>query len=615
MTFAAPLWLWALLAVPLLALVEAWASGRDRERASRLVAVSLWPRVVVRPPSWSRGVRLSLLLLGAVGVVVALARPQWGIVREKVEREGVDVVLALDTSGSMATEDVPPNRFFLAKAALLSLVARLEGDRFGLLAFEGEAYPLVPLTLDADAVGLFLETLDPGAVPAPGSSLGVGLSKGLDMFVDKGRQNKVLVLISDGEDLEGEVEPAVKKAKEAGVIVHTVGVGTEAGQPVPDFDREGKQVGFKKDEAGSAVVSRLHPETLEAMARGTGGRFFRIGGVETSLTALASVIEGMEQKTVAREFTYRKKERYQAPLAVGLVSLGLALILPFPDLRRKRDFASGTSKTPRAPRGAAAVLLAVLATPSARAAEGGKPVDEVLLRPQRLTNAGRQAYDRGDHPASLQAFERASAARPADPQTRFNLADALYKNGKYDEAAALYGALGQDAASPLAAAARYNLGNALFQKKDYPAAVRAYREALQAAPGDADTRRNLEAALRALQQQQKERQRQQDKKDDQKDQDKNQKKDDQQQGSDKDSKKQDQKQSEKKDDKSQGKDGSKPEPEKTPEQKENERFQKEAGMPKDRAMQLLDALQQNEKGEQKKILAAQRKKKKGGKDW
>src|SRR5262249_45492190 len=159
---------------------------------------------------------------------------QWGIVREKVEREGVDVVLLLDASGSMATEDVPPNRFFLARQALASLVSRLEGDRFALVAFESEAYPLVPLTLDADAVDLFLDTLEPGIVPAPGTSLGAGLARGLELFVDKERRNKVMVLVSDGEDLEGEVEPAVRKAKEAGVVVHTVGVGTEAGQPVPD---------------------------------------------------------------------------------------------------------------------------------------------------------------------------------------------------------------------------------------------------------------------------------------------------------------------------------------------------------------------------------------------
>ncbi|HEY6552280.1 MAG TPA: VWA domain-containing protein, partial [Vicinamibacteria bacterium] len=333
MVFAEPLWLFALLALPLLVALEAWAAKRDHARVARLVARPLWSRVLERrSPRW-RPLRLGLLLLGAAGLVLALARPQWGIVREKVEREGVDVVLALDTSGSMATEDVPPNRFFLARAALSSLVARLEGDRFGLLAFEGEAYPLVPLTLDADAIGLFLETVEPGIVPAPGTSLGVGLGRGLSMFVDKERHNRVMVLVSDGEDLDGEVEEAVGKAKEAGVVVHTVGVGTEAGQPVPDFDREGNSIGFKKNPEGGAVVSRLNTATLEAIARGTGGRFFRITPADTSLSALAAAIEGLEQRTLAREFSYRRKERFQVPLAVGLGAIAAALLLPLPRFR------------------------------------------------------------------------------------------------------------------------------------------------------------------------------------------------------------------------------------------------------------------------------------------
>jgi hypothetical protein len=183
--FESPLRLFGLLLLPLIVLIEAWITRRDRDRMARLVARPLWPRVLRRPPEYWRPARLVLLLIGAAGIIVALARPQWGIVREKVEREGVDVVLVLDSSGSMATEDVPPNRFFLARQALAALISRLEGDRFGLVAFEGEAYPLSPLTLDADALGLFLDTMEPGIVPAPGTSLGVGLVKGLDLFVTR----------------------------------------------------------------------------------------------------------------------------------------------------------------------------------------------------------------------------------------------------------------------------------------------------------------------------------------------------------------------------------------------------------------------------------------------
>jgi len=615
--FETPAWLFALLALPLAGFAAAGLARRDQARLSALVARPLWGRVVRRPGARWTWLRFALLLLGAACVILALARPQWGIVREKVEREGKDIVLVLDTSGSMATADVAPSRFFLARQALLQLIARLEGDRFALVAFEGEAYPLVPLTLDADALGLFLETVETGIVPAPGSSLGTGLAKGLEAFVDKDRRNKAMVLVSDGEDLSGEVEEAVKRAKEAGVVVFTVGVGTESGQPVPELDPEGRTTGYKRDEGGNAVVSRLDMSTLEAIASGTGGQAFRITPADTSLSGLAAALEGMEQKSLAREFSYRRKERFQLPLATGLACLTLGMLLPWPPLRRK----TATAALAPSARAAGLVLLLwgssrpTLAQTKAASSPGPAPapqaeaatrrgtlVDEVLLRPRRATEQGRADYARGSHPQALEAFERAATTRPQDPSVRFNVADGLYKNGRYDEAATLFKALGADAASPLAGSARYNLGNSLFQKQDYRGAVQAYREALRALPGDADTRRNLELSLRKLKEQEEQQKRDQEQ----------QKKDDKQ-----DQQKQDQQGKDQKDQKSEPKpdqQGKNPRPQ-TPEEKADQRFRQEAGMPKERAMQLLDALQQNEKAEQQKALALKRAQRKKGKDW
>ncbi len=614
MIFAAPSWLLALLLIPLAAALELWLTGRDRQRLSRLVSRPLWARVVRRPAERWRWLRLALLLLGAAGVIAALARPQWGIVREKVEREGVDVVLLLDASASMGTPDVAPSRFFLARQALLQLVSRLEGDRFALVAFEGEAYPLVPLTLDADALGLFLETVEPGIVPAPGTSLGVGLVKGLDAFADKDRRNKVMVLVSDGEDLEGDVEAAVRRAKEAGVVVHAVGVGTEAGQPVPEVDAEGRVKGYKRDADGQPVVSRLVMRNLEAVASGTGGQSFRITPQDTSLSRLASAIEGMEQKSLAREYSYRRKERFQLPLAFGISCLAAGLLVPLPRISRR----------PAAPTrvGLAALVVATLlatvpagaqtARPRAVAAAPGEPappgaasgstLGELLLRPRRATNEGRRQYDRGNHPQALAAFERASAARPSDPRLRFNVADGLYRNGRYDEAATLFRSLGADATAPLAAPSRYNLGNSLFQKQDYRGAIQAYRDALRLQPGDEPARRNLELALRALRDEQQRRQQQQDQKQDQRQQNGQKQRQDQQKQQ---QAGQDQRQQ------------PEPEPQKpqSPQERAEERFRQETGMPQERAMQLLDALQQNEKAEQKKLLAAQRAQRRKGKDW
>jgi Ca-activated chloride channel family protein len=627
MIFESPLWLFALLVLPVMVGIEAWLTRGDRERTARLVARPLWGRVLRRAAERWRWVRLALLLVGSAGVVLALARPQWGIVREKIEREGVDVVLVLDTSGSMATEDVPPNRFFEARQALAALVSRLEGDRFGLVAFEGEAYPLVPLTLDADAVGLFLETMEPGIVPSPGSSVGVGLAKGLQLFIDQDRSHKVMILVSDGEDLEGDVEDAVWQAKAAGVIVHAVGVGTEAGQPVPDFDRDGRRVGFKHDATGAVVVSRLNLNTLEAVARGTGGRVFRLTPADPTLAGLAAAIEGMEQKSLFREYAYRRKERFQIPLAIGLLALALAFMIPLPPLRALRW--PWARARPAVSAAATVILVLALAVPGGAQAPAGGPspppagsapgtggapsptpapkrdagrgagvMDELLLRPRRLTASGRKAWQGGNHPQALRDFERAAASRPKDPRARFNVADGLYKNGKFDEAATLFRSLGENAKSPLAGPSQYNLGNTLFQRQDYRNAIQAYREALRLAPDDLDARRNLELALRALEQQ-----KEQEKKN-QQNQNQNQEQQQKDQGQDQ---------------KSQQAQGQKGQPQqeqpKTAEQREDQKYREETGMPKQRAMQLLDALQQNEKAEQKKLLQAQRAVRRGAKDW
>jgi Ca-activated chloride channel family protein len=228
----------------------------------------------------------------------------------------------------------------------------------------------------------------------------------------------------------------------------------------------------------------------------------------------------------------------------------------------------------------------------------------VLLRPRRLTREGRREYERGNHPQALRAFEGAAQARPADPALRFNLADGLYKNGRYGEAATLFRALGSDPAAPLAPAARFNLGDSLYRKQDYRGAVAAYRDALRLAPDDEAARRNLELALRALKEQKEEQQRQQQKQKDQKKGGEDQKSEtSKNQGA------KDQKPAP-----APGQKGPPPRP-LTPQEREDERFREETGMPKERAMQLLDALQQNEKEEQKRLLALERAKKKTDKDW
>jgi Ca-activated chloride channel family protein len=640
MELATPLWLWALLALPLLAVVEVWAVRRDRTCVASLVARPLWDRVVERPRELWRWLRLIFVLIGVAGVVLALAQPRWGIIREKVEREGVDVVFVIDTSASMLAEDVQPNRFFVARNALASLLDQLSGDRVALVALEGEAFPLVPLTIDVDAIGLFLETLEPGIVPTPGTSLGAGLARALELFVDPARTSKVVVLVSDGEDLEGGIEDVSARAKELGVVIHTAGVGTPAGSPVPELDRDGKRTGFKHDESNAVVMSRVHEDTLESIARTTGGQYLRLTSTSSSLLGVAAAVRTMEQQSLAREYTYRRKERYQWPLGIGVLALGLALSIPLPLVRLSMRLRQRFSMW-RSLHLAALLGLVVMSASFAHAQEqqptpkdeklGGSIIDELLFRPTRKAAAGQREYAKGnaavnelsvwdrqqwaqgrgeDHAPrqfydrALSQFEAAARMRPTDPRARFNLATALYKNRRFPEAVALFRALGADPASPLAPAARYNLGNSLLVNQDPAGAVAAYRSALELQPDDHNTRHNLELALRALAEQQRQQKEKQNKQE--RDQDKKEKQDQPQPQS------------------GQGQPTPTPTPTPSPspeqqqkqeQKKEQERFERETGMSKERAMQLLQALQENEKQEQKKLRAAQRPSSKRGRDW
>jgi len=570
MTLASPLWLVALLLIPALAFLGERIRRADRERMDGMVTASMFERIGHRFPARVETLRAVFLFAGAVFLVLALSRPQWGIVRERVERTGVDVALVLDTSLSMSVEDVSPNRFFLAKQSLSALMSRLAGDRFSMVAFEGEAYPLVPLTLDADAVALFLETLEPGFVPAPGSNLLSGIEAGIATFVDPSRVNRVIVLVSDGEDLEDSLEASIKAAKKAGVIIHTVGVGSAQGGPVPDTDSTGNRNGYKL-ENGEPVISRLNTENLIRLAQATGGKFTQASPNNTALAVTASAIEAMENKQAASEFSFRKKERFQVPLGLSFLSFLLALFGPVL-MERFRFKGARLALVPM-------LLLATTAHADIK--------DEILARPSRETNKGLKAYEAGDAANALAAFEKARAARPDSPVTRFNEAVAQVKAGKGPEAIETFTALSREK-NDLGFESHYNLGNALLGAQQLPGAVAAYRDALRLKPDDARARRNLEIALLKLQQQKKDQEK--DKKDQEKD--KKDQKDDQK------DKEQQQKQ-----------------PQKTQKERDNERFQKETGMSKDRAMQLLKALEQNEKIEQKKKLEAERAKRRKGKDW
>jgi Ca-activated chloride channel family protein len=332
--FANHYWLYALALVPALAAFFIWTFRQKRKALARFGNLMLLERLS-RSTSRRRQIAKAAMLVGAVFVLLlALARPQLGTKLRTVTREGQDVVIALDVSRSMLAEDIQPSRLEKAKHEIASLIDRLSGDRVGLVAFAGRAFVQCPLTLDYGAARMFLDFMGPDLVPVPGTALAEAIRKSTDAFVEKERKHKVLILITDGEDHEGEPMEAAKEAAKEGVVIYTVGIGSPQGVPIPEADASGYRTGFKKDRNGQVVMTKLDDVTLEKIALETGGKYYRASTGEAELKQIADDISKMEKKGLASQQFVQFEDRFQSLVGVALMLLVLEAAVS--DRRRLR---------------------------------------------------------------------------------------------------------------------------------------------------------------------------------------------------------------------------------------------------------------------------------------
>ena len=324
--------LWSLALVPLLLLLHWYAARRSRALLDRFgehaLVRRLRPSVSVAARRWKAA--LALAALAFLGL--ALARPQFGTRVETVRREGQDVVVALDVSRSMYAEDVAPNRMERAKIEIGRIIQRLDGDRIGLVAFAGDAFVQSPLTADYGAAMMFLNAMDPTLISMQGTDLGRAVAVAVDALEETPTENRILVVVTDGEDHEGSVAEAIASASEANVIVHTVGVGTAAGVPLPDVDDSGARRGFRRDDEGAVITTRLDETALQDVAMQTGGQYYRIGQAGDGPAQLAERIGTGGREVESREVT-QFEEQYQGFVAAALLLLALELVVP--DARRR----------------------------------------------------------------------------------------------------------------------------------------------------------------------------------------------------------------------------------------------------------------------------------------
>jgi Ca-activated chloride channel family protein len=335
MSFAEPRLAWLGLLAPLLLLAAAWAWRRRLRDAEGWTSRGLWDRLMPGYGALRIAGTVLLLALSVLGTALALSRPRWGVVEQEVERRGVDVVLVLDTSLSMSATDVKPDRVTVAKLLLRKLVGDLAGHRLGLVQNEGDGEVLAPLTLDRAVIDLLLDSVTPASLPTPGTRLSRGLARALDLFSDEEEgASRVMVVVSDGEDHGEDWEPQLRRLKEAGVVVHAMGVGTADGSLLP---LPGSADGFKLDEAGKPVLSRLDPEILERLTETTGGTLVLAERAGAAVAPITDAVAKLEARSLGTETVRQQQERFQWFVGAAAAALAVALVVsPFRRPARRR---------------------------------------------------------------------------------------------------------------------------------------------------------------------------------------------------------------------------------------------------------------------------------------
>lgn len=313
--------LWLLWLVPVLGVFQLWVFRTRSRLLRRFASRDMLTRLTAGLSRGRRGFKTMLVLLALGAAVLALAEPQWGFTWEEVQRQGVDLVVALDVSDSMLVEDAGGDglsRLERARREIADLLRLLQGDRIALVAFAGAAFVECPLTLDYGAAGLFLDAFDTELIPSKGTDLAAAIRKSLAAFRGATHPSRAILLITDGEDHSGEALKAAGEAKQQGVKIFTIGIGRDEGSPIPTPGG-----GFRRDRQGEIVLSKLDEATLQQIALDTGGRYVRSVTGDMDLEQIYA--QGIKATLEDRELGSRRRqhwhERFQWLLAVALAAL------------------------------------------------------------------------------------------------------------------------------------------------------------------------------------------------------------------------------------------------------------------------------------------------------
>jgi Ca-activated chloride channel homolog len=490
MSFGAPLWFLGLLLIPVFAVLFFWAERRGTKRLQEFASARLLPQLAGTVNHFRRVLRFGLLLLGFTLAMVSLAQPRWGYTFQDVQRKGLDLLLAVDTSRSMLSNDVQPNRLERVKLATQDLINELQGDRVGLIAFAGRAFVQAPLTIDYDAVIESINDLDTKTIPEGGTNISQAIARAVEIFGKSATGNRALIIFTDGEELSGDAVKSAKEAAEAGVRIFTVGVGTLEGSLIPITTDDGGTA-FVKDSSGQVVKSKLDEKRLREVAQATEGFYLHLESGPRSMKQIYE--EGLAKMQAANidvRLSRRPIERYEWPLGAAILALAMSILIG--ERKRVRQAARNSAFTQVTP---AAAALFLFCLPCALAAV-----------------PGLQLYGDGKYPDAYQSFLEDLKNNPDSPvkdKMQFDAGTAAYKMRDYNKALEAFSGSLLSRDKGLQENSHFNIGRTLEERadmakaneealKDLVDAQSHYESVLQLDPSNEAAKSNLEMVKKKI---------------------------------------------------------------------------------------------------------------------
>lgn len=344
--------LYLLLLIPALSALYVYNIRKQRLRVKEFADTALYERLTPDTSHIKSHTKFGLLMLAMGFFIIALANPQAGSKMVKGERNGIDIAIALDISNSMLAEDIQPNRLERAKKTISNLIGELSNDRIALIIFAGQAYTQLPLTSDYGAAKLFLDAVDVDMINYQGTDIGGAIKKSMGTFGYgddeipwEKNKSRTIIIISDGENHEGDALEMARMAAAEGIQVNTIGMGTPNGVPIPQYVR-GTRTGFKKDRDGNTVTTRLNEAMLQQIAQTGGGTYVPSGNINTGLDEIIDELNKLDKQNYGEQMFAEYESRYQYPLAIAILLVIINLFI-FERRNKILNFKNIFDRTPK----------------------------------------------------------------------------------------------------------------------------------------------------------------------------------------------------------------------------------------------------------------------------